>query len=100
MSFQKKVILQGGKMKKYKIELSFRFVDGANKIIGECDTIEEAKTICEEHATGVLKTKEKLTDYGEKNRAEIKHVFGMTGVRYFVKPNIMVSKPEGGRHGI
>ena len=100
MSFQKKVILQGGKMKKYKIELSFRFVDGANKIIGECNTIEEAKTICEERATDVLKTKEKLTDCGETNRAEIKHVFGMTGVRYFVKPNVMVSKPEGGRHGI
>ena len=87
-------------MKKYKIELSSGFVDGANKIIGECNTIEEAKTICEEHATGVLKTKEKLTDCGETNRAEIKHVFGMTGVRYFVKPNVMVSKPEGGRHGI
>ena len=100
MSFQKKVILQGGKMKKYKIELSSSFVDGANKIIGECNTIEEAKTICEEHATDVLKTKEKLTDCGETNRAEIKHVFGMTGVRYFVKPNIMVSKPEGEQHGI
>ena len=87
-------------MKKYKIELSSRFVDGANKIIGECNTIEEAKTICEEHATDVLKKKEKLTDCGETNRVEIKHVFGMTGVRYFVKPNVMVSKPEGRQHGI
>ena len=87
-------------MKKYKIELSFRFVDGANKIIAECNTIEEAKTICEKHATDILKAKEKLTDCGETNRAEIKHVFAMPGVRYFVKPNVTVSKPEGRKNGI
>ena len=42
-------------MKKYEIELSFRFTDGAEKIIGECDTIEEAKTLCEEYVTEILK---------------------------------------------
>ena len=87
-------------MKKYRIESSSRFVDETDKIIGECNTIEEAKTICEKHVVDVLESKEKLTDCGETNRAEIKHVFGMTGVRYFVKPNVMVSKPEGSKNGI
>ena len=87
-------------MKKYKIELSFRFVDGANKIIGECDTIEEAKEICEKHAKETLKSKEEIKDLGGKKNQEIIHVFAMPGVRYFVKPNATVSKPEGRKNGI
>ena len=80
-------------MKKYEVELSFRFADGAERIIGECDTIEEAKEICEKHAKETLKSKEEIKDLGGKENQEITHVFAIPGVRYFVKTKKTVSKP-------
>ena len=80
-------------MKKYEVELSFRFVDGAERIIGECDTIKEAKEICEKHAKETLKSKEEIKDLGSKENQEIAHVFAIPGVRYFVKTKKTVSKP-------
>lgn len=72
-------------MKKYEIELSFRFTDGAEKIIGECDTIEEAKTLCEKYITEIFKVKEELKDLGETSGETTIHVFAIPGVRFFVK---------------
>ena len=77
-------------MKKYEIELSFRVTDGAERIIGEGDNIEQAKGICQNHVINVFKNNdEKLQDLGQvekyKERNRIVHVFAIPGVRFFVK---------------
>ena len=79
--------------KNYEIEVSFRFTDGAERIIGEVDTIEEAKELCQNHVINVFKNNdEKLQDLGPvkeyKERNRIVHVFAIPGVRFFVKNKI------------
>ena len=76
-------------MKKYTILLSFRFTDGADNIIGECDTIEEAKEICQKHIIEVFKDDEALQDLGtvDRENSNVKHVFAIPGVRFLIMLN-------------
>ena len=78
-------------MKKYAILLSFRFTDGADNIIGECDTIEEAKEICQKHIIEVFKDDKALQDLGPVKRkipTDTIHVFAIPGVRFIIKNKI------------
>ncbi len=76
--------------KNYEIEVSFRFTDGAERILCEADSIEEAKELCQKYITFDLQlVNEKLQDLGPvkeyKERNRIVHVFAIPGIRFFVK---------------